>query len=154
MRGIMSRTKVIVLLLCVLCLSADGLAQDASPAKPESQELQLSPTATLKVYYDASDRRDFAKARSYLSQGTLKIMEEAARAMDKSLDEVMREGASQDKQQESVEFINEKINGETATVEIVNIKAESHTSVTMPLVKEDGRWKLAMDKLLEEYQKK
>ena len=103
-----------------------------------------SPTAALRAYYQAAMNKDIATAKKYLSAGTMRVMEEGAKKMGKSVDEAFEEGA----QTTTVmpEFGSEKITGDTATVDI---KAQGAT-VTMPMVKEDGVWKLAMDKLIED----
>jgi hypothetical protein len=103
-----------------------------------------SPMAALKAYYEAANRKDIATAKKYLSAGTMRLMEEGAKRMGKSVDEAMKEGALQSPPVVP-ELSNEKITGDTATVDI---KAEGQT-ISMPMVKEDGEWKLAMDKLLE-----
>ena len=41
----------------------------------------MSPTDTLKAYYDAANKKDVASAKKYLSSGTLKLMEEGAKKM-------------------------------------------------------------------------
>lgn len=103
-----------------------------------------SPTASLRAYYQAAMNKDIPTAKKYLSAGTMRVMEEGAKQMGKSVDEAFEEGAKTTTTMP--EFTNEKITGDTATVDI---KAQGAT-VTMPLVKEDGIWKLAMDKLIED----
>ncbi len=108
-----------------------------------------SPTAALRAYYDAAMRKDIATAKRYLSAGTMRMMEEGARKMGKTVDEAFQEGAQQTPTTAMPEFSNEKVNGDTASVDI---KAQGMT-ITMPMVKEDGEWKIAMDKMLQEMQK-
>jgi hypothetical protein len=104
------------------------------------------PTAALKAYYEAANKRDFEAAKRYLSAGTMRIMEEGAKKMGKTVDEAFRDSPEQTI---TPEFLNEKINGDTATVDL---KAQDMT-ITMPMVKENGEWKLAMDKMMEDLQK-
>src|ERR671912_78375 len=54
-----------------------------------------SPTAALRAYYDAAMRKDIATAKRYLSAGTMRMMEEGARRMGKTVDEAFQEGAQQ-----------------------------------------------------------
>ena len=103
-----------------------------------------SPTAALRAYYQSAMNKDITTAKKYLSTGTLALLEEGARKMGKTLDEAFTESAQQTNATVMPEFSNEKISGDTATVDL---KAEGAT-VTMPLVKEGGEWKLAMDKLI------
>lgn len=107
-----------------------------------------SPTAALKAYYEAANRKDIATAKRYLSAGTMRLMEEGAKKMGKTVDEAFTESASQTNTTVMPEFSNEKITGDTATVEM---KAQGMT-VTMPMVKEGGEWKLAMDKMIQDLQ--
>jgi flagellar hook-associated protein FlgK len=90
--------------------------------------------------------KDINSAKKYLSAGTIAMMEEGAKKMGKSLDEAFKESAEQSSTPAIPEFTNEKITGDTATVDM---KAQG-MSVTMPLVKEGGEWKLAMDKLIND----
>jgi hypothetical protein len=109
-----------------------------------SGDTASSPTAALRAYYQAAMNKDIATAKKYLSTGTMRVMEEGAKKMGKSVDEAFEEGSNTTTTMP--EFANEKITGDTATVDI---KAQGAT-VTMPMVKEDGIWKLAMDKLIED----
>ncbi|MDT5122814.1 MAG: hypothetical protein QOC96_2296 [Acidobacteriota bacterium] len=105
-----------------------------------------SPTDALKAYYDAGKKKDIETAKKYLSKGTLQVMEDSAKAQGKTVDQMFKDNADRDAQMPTPEFSNEKINGDTATVDI---KGQGMT-VTMPMVKEDGQWKLAIDKMMEE----
>jgi len=104
-----------------------------------------SPTAALKAYYEAAKKKDIATAKKYLSSGTLKMMEDLAKAQGKTLDQMFNENAAKDSQMPAPEFSNEKINGDTATVDI---KAPNMPTVTAQMVKENGEWKLAVDKMM------
>jgi hypothetical protein len=101
-----------------------------------------TPTAALKSYYEAAKNKDYASAKKYLSAGTVKLMEEGSKKMGKSPEDAFKE-SSTEANAVMPEFSNEKITGDTATVDM---KAQNQT-VTMPMVKENGEWKLAMDKL-------
>jgi flagellar hook-associated protein FlgK len=105
-----------------------------------------SPTAALRGYYQAAMNKDINAAKRYLSAGTMALLEEGAKKMGKSLDEAFQESATQSNTTTMPEFSNEKITGDTATVDM---KAQG-MSVTMPMVKEGGEWKLAMDKLIND----
>ena len=105
-----------------------------------------TPTAALRAYYEAAAKRDFEAAKRYLSTGTMAMMEEGAKKMGKTVDEAFKESPEQ---KIIPEFSNEKINGDTATVDL---NAEGMT-ITMPMVKENGQWKLAMDKMMADLQK-
>ena len=111
--------------------------QDRSRTARRSLRPRLSPTAALRAYYQAAINKDSNTARKYLSASSLALMEVWARSMGKSLDQAFRE----DVQQSTTvmpRFISERIRGGTATV-----------NIRMPMVKENGEWKLALDKLIE-----
>lgn len=104
-----------------------------------------TPTDALKTYYDAARRKDIPTVKSYLSRGTLQMMEELAKAQHKSLDQMFAENADKDVEMSTPEFSNEKVSGDTASVDI---KSPNHPLVTVQMVQEDGRWKLAIDKMM------
>lgn len=102
------------------------------------------PTAALRAYYQAGMNKDVATAKKYLSSGTLALLEGEAKKAGKTLDEAFTESAAKTQATVMPEFSNEKISGDTATVDL---KAQGAT-LTMPMVREGGEWKLAMDKLI------
>jgi predicted Rossmann fold nucleotide-binding protein DprA/Smf involved in DNA uptake len=111
----------------------------------------LSPTDTLKAYIDAASRKDVAAMKSHLSSGTLKLMEDGAKAMNKNLDDMLKEESSQmPPEAANIKYSNEKVSGDTATVDMT---AQGQTA-TMPLVKENGEWKLALDKFIQDMKSK
>ena len=151
------KTLVLALALSVLAFAA-GCSKNAnttnstnstntgnktSTTSTTTSSSGLSPKDTIKAYYDAAAKKDITAAKGYLSQGTLAMMEEGAKKMGKSLDEALKENANAPV--ETPQFGAENITGDTATVEM---KGPAGESIKMPLVKEGGQWKLAMDKLL------
>lgn len=127
--------------------STNSTTTNKNSSTTSSGDAASSPTAALRAYYQAAMNKDIPTAKKYLSTGTMRVMEEGAKKMGKTVDEAFEEGAQTTTAMP--EFSNEKINGDTATVDI---KAQG-ASVTMPMVKEDGVWKLAMDKLIEDMRK-
>jgi flagellar hook-associated protein FlgK len=123
-------------------------ATNTTTTTTSSGSAASSPTAALRAYYQAAMNKDIQTAKRYLSAGTMRVMEEGAKKMGKTVDEAFQEGA-QSSTTTMPEFSNEKISGDTATVDM---KAQGMT-LTMPLVKEGGEWKLAMDKMIEDMQK-
>jgi flagellar hook-associated protein FlgK len=104
-----------------------------------------TPTAALKAYFEAAKKKDIATAKKYLSSATLKMMEDLAKAQGKTLDQMFSENAAKEGQMPTPEFSNEKINGDTATVDM---KVPNQPMVTAQMVKEGGDWKLAIDKMM------
>lgn len=107
----------------------------------------LSPTATYKAYQEAMKKKDFEGVKKRMSKGSLAMITEKAKEDGKTLEESFKEEAAKGGNDEEV--TNEKITGDTATIDVKGKDA----SLTIPLVKEDGEWKIAFDvfvKQLEE----
>ena len=110
-----------------------------------------TPTDALKAYIDAASKKDVAGMKSHLSQGTLKLMEDGAKAANKNLDDMLKEESGQmPPEAANIKYSNEKITGDSATVDMT---AQGQTA-TMPLIKEGGEWKLALDKFIQDMKTK
>ncbi|HWS99554.1 MAG TPA: hypothetical protein VN256_04715 [Pyrinomonadaceae bacterium] len=103
------------------------------------------PTAALRAYYEASMRKDVAAAKRYLSASTMRMLEDSAKQMGKTVDEAMEEGARQNTMSAMPEMSNEKISGDNASVDVTAMGRP----LTMQMVKEGGEWKIALDKTLQ-----
>ena len=103
-----------------------------------------SPTATAKAFYDAAKAKDVQGIKNTMSKGSLDMMEKFAKMQNKSLDEALKE-PDKSNPPTTFESQNEKINGDTATLEV---KDEKGNWETIPFVKEDGQWKIALDKAM------
>jgi len=112
--------------------------------------LGSSPTATFKAFYEAQKNKDVPGIKKTLSKGSLAMFEKAAKEQHKTVDESLKEGFDEPafKSRNMPETRNEKIDGDTATLEVQD--ADSKKWEKLYFVKEDGDWKLAIDKLLEE----
>jgi hypothetical protein len=109
-----------------------------------------TPLDTLKAYTEAIKKKDTAAMKSLLSKGSIKMDQEEAKAQNTSVDEVIQNETLFSPDQRVVEFRNQKIEGDSATIEVKN----SYGSFDrIPFVKEDGGWKIAKEKVLEEMQK-
>lgn len=104
-----------------------------------------SPTATAKAFYDAAKAKDIQGMKNAMSKKSLEMMEAFAKMGGKTLDESLKE-PNASKQPPTFEARNEKITGDTATIEV---KDEQGKWQSMPFVKEGGQWKIALDQLLE-----
>lgn len=110
-----------------------------------------TPTDALKAYIAAASKKDVAGMKSHLSAGTLKVMEAGAKAQSKNLDDMLKEESGQmPPEAADIKYGNEKIDGDNATVDMTT----QGQTVSMPLVKESGEWKLAIDKFVEDMKKK
>jgi spore germination cell wall hydrolase CwlJ-like protein len=107
-----------------------------------------SPTATFKAFYEASKKKDAAGMRKALSKSTLDMFDKLAKAQNKTTDDMLKAVDKDDKSEKIPETRNEKITGDTATLEVKNDKTNKWD--TLPFVKENGEWKIALDKFLED----
>jgi hypothetical protein len=102
-----------------------------------------SPGAAFKNYYEAALKRDTESMKKTLSQGSLKYFAEMARAAHKTTEQGLRANAEAMPQQ-MPETRNEIVKGDAATLEIKHAQAGQWE--TVEFVKEEGAWKLALDK--------
>jgi len=113
-----------------------------------------SPTATFKAFFEAQNKKDVAAIKKTLSKGSLAVLEKTAKEQNKTADAAISEslnkpGATAEKMPE---IRNEKIDGDNATLEVQDDKTKKWDA--MYFVKEDGDWKIALDKMIEEALKK
>jgi hypothetical protein len=106
-----------------------------------------SPTKTFKAFYEASKKKDIPGMKKALSKGTVDMFDKLAKEQNKSTDDMLK-GLDTTKEEKMPETRNEKITGDTATLEVKNEKTGSWD--TLPFVKENGEWKIALDKFLED----
>lgn len=106
-----------------------------------------SPTATFKAFYEASKKKDAAAMKKTLSKGTLDLFDRFAKAQNKSVDDILKDVDKDATAEKLPETRNEKITGDNATLEIKNDKTGQWDS--LPFVKENGEWKVALDKFFE-----
>jgi hypothetical protein len=105
-----------------------------------------SPTATFTAYYEASKNKDVNAVKKTFSKSTLELFEKQAKEHNKTVEEMFKTGMEQKPVTGNLpEMRNEKINGDNATLEIKDETSGRWDS--LPFVKEDGQWKIALDKL-------
>ena len=125
-------------------------ASQASTTTTDSSAAAGSPIAVFNSQNDARKRKDAATMKNNLSRASLALIEETAKRENMSVDDWLTIEEEGGDQVESFQTRNEKINGDTATIEI---SAGGDDWGEMPFVKEDGRWKIAMDKYVADLQK-
>jgi hypothetical protein len=106
-----------------------------------------TPTAAFEAYYEAIKAKDVNAVKKLFSKSMVTMMEDQAKRSNKTVDDVMAEGlkqASAEVPETLPETRNEKIEGDTATLEIRDEKKDKWE--TIRFVKEDGEWKLSLDK--------
>ena len=116
------------------------------------QPTASSPEAVLKQYVAASQKQDIAAMKSLLSKGSLDLIEKSAKSQGTTTDELLRRESAV-KIKNAPETRNEKIEGDTASVEVKN-ETTGEFDMKMPFVRENGAWKLARDRYIEETLKK
>jgi len=100
---------------------------------------QLTPLETLKEYGDAYKRKDITTMKLLLSQESLKMHEQEARAQNTTVDEIVKRETLFSENQKTAEFRNQKIEDDQATIEM---KDSAGIWNTIHFVKEDGVWKI------------
>ncbi len=119
---------------------------------PKETYSQTTPTEAFKTYIKATVNKDIESLKKSLSKSSLEFIETAAKEQNKTVDELLTGGAVEKESKKIPEVRNEKIKGDTATVEY---KDETMPEfIEMPLVKEDGTWKIALDKFMQDLLKK
>ncbi len=133
-RNNMKVHQVLIFAFCVLALAACKTAESTD-----------SPTVTLKNFVEASKTKNIETIKKLLSKSTMDLFEKTAAAQNTTVDKVLvNDNAAPLK--EMPEIRNEKIEGDTATVEVGNKITGGYE--TIPFVKEDGVWKIALDKFI------
>ena len=110
-----------------------------------------TPTKTFKNFFEASKKKDPAAMKKTLSKGSLEMFDKIAKEQNKMTDDMLKDVDKDGKKEAMPETRNEKITGETATLEIKNEKTGKWDS--LPFVKEDSEWKIAFDKFIENMMK-
>ncbi len=127
-------------------------AKATNENKPSSQRtLTGSPTEILITFAEATKKKDAETIKKTLSKSTMKVIEESAKKQNISVNEVLTK-AEDPEGKDLPETRNEKIEGDTATLEIKDDVTGKFD--VMPFVKEDGGWKIALDVYMESMQKK
>ena len=106
-----------------------------------------TPTATFKKFFEATKKKDVEGMRKSLSKGSLEMFDKVAKQQNKTTDEILKDVDKENKDEKMPETRNEKIDGDTATLEVKNEKTGKWDS--LPFVKEDKEWKIAFDKFVE-----
>lgn len=122
-----SYKKIIVFLLACFIFACSGNTEPATPAE------------TLKAYTIAIKKKDVAMIKLLLSKASMEIHEGQAKAQNISIDEIVLRETMFPVDQRIFDFRNEKIEGDSASVEVKN---DFGGWDTILLVREDGIWKI------------
>jgi hypothetical protein len=124
---------IAAVLLIVGCSAADRSAD--------------TPTTALRSYIEAQQKGDVAAMKRLLSRSSIEFIEKNARVQNRLVDDILRD-ETKVRIAAVPEMRNERIEGDTATVEVRDDQTGKFDLV-YPLVREDGSWKLARDKQIE-----
>ncbi|MBK8465555.1 MAG: DUF4878 domain-containing protein [Chloracidobacterium sp.] len=106
------------------------------------EQQPATPLETYKTYTKAIKRKDTAAMKLLLSEATIKMNEQEATAQGVSVDDIVKRETLFIESQKSVEYRDEKIDGDKATLQVKNSFGSWET---VPFVREEGVWKI--DKL-------
>ena len=122
------------------------------------EQKPATPLETFQTYTKAIKKKDTTTMKLLLSSGTIKTHEQEAKAQGVTVDDIVKRETFIDENQKTVEYRNEKIDGDKATLEVKNSYGSWET---WPFVREDGVWKIdkqgyadRMIKEIEEQQNK
>lgn len=118
---------------------------------PETPNASMSPTETLMAFNRATESKDAKRIKTFLSKGSMQMIEKSAKEQNKTVDQLLTDGEDA-VEDEKPSIRNQKIIGDTATVEVKNQVLGNYDE--MPFVKEDGIWKIALDKFMEDMMRK
>ena len=132
--------------IILIALAASVLIGCNSQVAPREE----TPTDVLRKFVEATQKKDVETLKQTLSSGTLKMIEASAQKENISLDEALKKDDGTLK--EMPETRGETIEGDTASVEVKNGATADWDKI--PFVREDGKWKIALDKFMQELMKK
>ena len=100
---------------------------------------QATPLETFKTYVKAYKTKDTTTMKLLLSNATIKMHEQEAKAQGTTVDEIVKRETLFNDSQRSIEYRDEKIEGDKATIRVKNSFGSWET---VPFVREDGVWKI------------
>lgn len=139
----MKKYQLVVVALVAFFLFGCSQIEPTAPPK--------NPGDVLKTLNEASKTKDVAAIKNSISKGTLAMLEDSAKAQNTTVDELLKKDNGTPFK-DLPEMRGEKIAGDTATIELKN--ANDNSWEIVPFVKEDGAWRLALDKYLEDFKKR
>ena len=103
------------------------------------EKAPATPLETFKTYTKAIKQKDTTTMKLLLSSETIKMHEQQAKEQGVTLDDIVKRETLFTEAQTTVQFRNEKIDGDRATLEVKNAAGAWQT---VPFVFEDGQWKI------------
>lgn len=115
------------------------LAVAVSLAAACSEPKVASPIETFKTYTKAIKAKDTTTMKLLLSDATIKMHEKEAKSQGVTVDDIVKRETLFNENQKTVEYREEKIDGDKATLQVKNPFGSWET---VPFVREDGVWKI------------
>lgn len=132
--------------ILVLCLAAT-LAATLAACTPQRP---ATPKETFMTYIKALKAKDYTAMKVLLSSETIKMHEKEAKAQGVTVDDIVKRETLVGEGQTSVEYKNEKIDGDKASLQVKNAYGSWEN---VPFVREDGVWKIDKQGYMNEMQK-
>lgn len=120
-------SRILLFSVVAAAISCGGAKQPATPLE------------TFKTYTKAIKQKDTTTMKILLSDATIKMHEKEAKAQGVTVDDIVKRETLFSENQKSVEFRNENISGDKATLQVKNAYGSWET---VPFVREDGVWKI------------
>ena len=98
-----------------------------------------TPVDSFKAYVTAVKKKNTTQMKELLSAESIKMHEQEAKAQNLTLDDIVQRETLFTEGQKTVEFRNQKIEGDKATLEVKN---SFGTWETIPFVREANEWKI------------
>jgi hypothetical protein len=122
-----------IILAMILCFA--GAACSTAEKRPQPE----TPLDALKTYGNAFKKKDLTTVKLLLSQETIRMHEQEAKAQNVTVDDIVRRDTLFSETQTTAEFRNQKIEDGTATIEM---KDSTGLWNTVQFIREDGAWKI------------
>jgi uncharacterized lipoprotein len=114
-----------------------------------------TPVETFKTYVKAYKNKDITTMKLLLSSETMKMHEQEAKSQGVTVDDIVKRETLLAPDQTTVEYRNEKIEGDKATIEVKNSYG---TWEIIPFVKENNEWKIDKkgyaDQMMQEFEQR
>lgn len=129
----------------IIVFSFAALLAGCGASKP------ATPVETFKTYAKATAKKDIPAMRLLLSEATLKMHEKEAIAQGVTVNDIIGRQTLFAENQRAVEFKDEKIDGDKATLQLKN--ATSKKWQTIFFVRENGEWKIDVQSSADQFAK-
>ena len=117
------------------------------------EEKPDTPVESFKAYVNAVKQKNTTRMKELLSSESIKMHEQEAKSQNLTLDDVVRRETLFTEGQKTVEFRNQKIEADKATLEVKNSFGAWET---VPFVREEDEWKIDKkgyaDRMMQEIQ--